>query len=107
MLRIGSELQLSASDLVGHLNCGHLTALDRQVAEGALEKPKIWDPLLEILQQRGAAHEAAYVDHLRASGFTVAVIEGKGIDNASVAATIEAMRSGAQIVVQAALRAPP
>ncbi|MER9102647.1 TM0106 family RecB-like putative nuclease [Mesorhizobium sp. M0848] len=107
MLRIGSELQLSASDLVGHLNCGHLTALDLQVADGALEKPKIWDPLLEILQQRGAAHEAAYVDHLRASGFMVTVIEGKGVDDSSVAATIAAMRAGAQIVVQAALRAPP
>ncbi|TIW45886.1 MAG: TM0106 family RecB-like putative nuclease, partial [Mesorhizobium sp.] len=107
MLRIGSELQLSASDLVGYLNCGHLTALDLQVADGVLEKPKNWDPLLEILQQRGAAHEAAYVDHLRASGFMVAVIEGKGIDDSSVAATIAAMRAGAQIVVQAALRAPP
>ncbi|MER8600519.1 hypothetical protein NKH09_21915 [Mesorhizobium sp. M1339] len=107
MQRIGSELQLSASDLVGHLNCGHLTALDLQVADGALEKPKRWDPLLEILQQRGAAHVAAYIDHLRASGLTVAVIEGKGIDDGSVAATIEAMRAGAQIIVQAALRAPP
>ncbi|TIX18842.1 MAG: hypothetical protein E5V44_02925, partial [Mesorhizobium sp.] len=87
MLRIGSELQLSASDLVGYLNCGHLTALDLQVANGVLEKPKIWDPLLEILQQRGAAHEAAYVDHLRASGFMVVVIEGKGIDDRSVATT--------------------
>ena len=35
---VGSELALSASDLVGHLNCGHLTALDLQVAKGVLEE---------------------------------------------------------------------
>ncbi|WP_292580654.1 TM0106 family RecB-like putative nuclease, partial [Mesorhizobium sp.] len=98
---------MSASDLVGYLNCGHLAELDLQVADGALEKTKIWDPLLEILQLRGAAHEAAYVDHLRTSAFEVAVIEGKGIDDGSVAATIEAMRAGVQIIVQAALRSPP
>lgn len=31
-----NEIVLSASDLVGHLNCGHLTELDLQVATGAL-----------------------------------------------------------------------
>ena len=47
------NIVLSASDLVGHLNCGHLTELDMQVANGALAKPKLWDPLLEILRERG------------------------------------------------------
>ena len=48
------KIVLSASDLVGHLNCAHLTELDLQVAEGALAKPKHCDPLLEILRERGA-----------------------------------------------------
>ncbi|WDZ82065.1 TM0106 family RecB-like putative nuclease (plasmid) [Ensifer adhaerens] len=107
MLRIGPDLQFSATDLVGHLNCGHLTALDLQVADGALEKPKIWDPLLEILQQRGAVHEAAYIEHLEASGLAITVVEGKGVDDAAVAATIAAMKAGAPIIVQAALRTAP
>ncbi|MGX5802622.1 TM0106 family RecB-like putative nuclease [Bradyrhizobium sp. Arg314] len=107
MHRIGKDIQLSASDLVGHLNCGHLTALDRLVADGALKKPYVWDPLLEILQQRGAQHEAAYVDHLRASGLAVTLIEGTGIDRQAMAATLGAMRAGAPVIVQAALRIAP
>jgi predicted RecB family nuclease len=107
MLRIDSELLLSASDLVGHLNCGHLTVLDLQVADGDRERPKIYDPLLEILQQRGAQHEQAYIDHLCDAGFEITVIEGKGVGTASVEATLAAMQAGKQVIVQAALRAPP
>lgn len=88
MLRIGSELKFSASDLVGYFNCGHLTTLDRKVADGTLAKPKTYDPLLEILQERGAQHEAAYIDHLRDAGLEVTFVEGKGIDKASVAPTL-------------------
>lgn len=107
MQKIGKELQLSASDLVGHLNCGHLTALDRLVADGDLKKPYVWDPFLEILQQRGAQHEAGFIDHLRASGVALIVIDGKGVDGNAVAATLDAMRAGAPVIVQAALRAAP
>jgi hypothetical protein len=60
----GKLLHLSASDLVGHLNCRYLTMLDLQVAYGKASKPAVWDPLLELLVERGALHEQAYVDHL-------------------------------------------
>jgi hypothetical protein len=73
MLRIGDSIQLSASDLAGHLNCRCLTGLDIAVANGTLEEPKIWDPLLEVLRERGARHERGYVEHLRNSGYTVTV----------------------------------
>jgi hypothetical protein len=56
----GGTLQLSASDLVGHLNCSHLTALDLAVAAGKLSKPSVWDPVLELLAERGSQHERAY-----------------------------------------------
>jgi uncharacterized protein len=69
MERIGGSLKLSATDLVGHLNCGYLTGLDLAVAKGALEKPKLWDPLLEILWERGARHEQGFIDHLKANAF--------------------------------------
>ncbi|QMV02894.1 TM0106 family RecB-like putative nuclease [Devosia sp. D6-9] len=104
---VGSVLALSASDLVGHLNCGHLTALDLQVAKGVLDRPKFYDPMLEVLQDRGAQHEAAYVEHLRLAGLEITAIGGKGIDDSSVQATMEAMRRGAQVIVQAALRCAP
>ena len=69
MKRNGKTLELSATDLVGYLNCGHLSNLDRAVADGVLAKPHVWrDPLLEVLWERGAVHEQNYVEHLKASG---------------------------------------
>jgi uncharacterized protein len=48
MHTIGKEIHFSASDLVGHLNCRYLTTLDLAAATGALAKPKVWDPVLEV-----------------------------------------------------------
>ena len=62
MLNIGGTVHLSASHLVGHLNCRYLTSLDLAVANGMLAKPFIWDdPALEVLAERGALHERGYV----------------------------------------------
>ena len=72
MKKVGESLEFSATDLVGYLNCRHLADLDRAVAEGTLPKPKVWDPLLEILSERGAAHEQNYIEHLTKSGLEVA-----------------------------------
>ncbi len=102
MLKRGHALQLSASDLVGHLNCHHLTHLDAQVATGALAKPELWDPSLEVLWERGAAHERAYVEHLRSLGLRVVEIEGIGIAPAQVEQTMAAMRAGTDVIVQGA-----
>ena len=69
MKRNGKTLELSATDLVGYLNCGHLSNLDRAVADGALAKPHVWkDPLLEVLWERGTVHEQNYVEHLKSLG---------------------------------------
>src|SRR6476620_11746945 len=100
----GSKIVLSSSDLTGHLNCRHLTALDLEVAKGIRPKPKVWDPTLELLAERGALHEAAYVDYLRAGGSKIAHVSGSGIDLASVTETLNAMRSGVSVIVQGALQ---
>jgi hypothetical protein len=76
MRSTGAKIVLSASDLTGHLNCRHLTALDLEVAKGTRPKPKVWDPTLELLAERGALHESAYVDYLRAGGSKVAHVSG-------------------------------
>lgn len=102
MLRIGGDLQLSASDLVGHLNCRHLTSLDSAVANGSLKKPKIWDPLLEIFWERGSIHERNYIRHLKSAGYQLVEIEGVAIDQTQVDKTIQAMQAGAEIIVQGA-----
>src|SRR5258707_846777 len=62
MQQLGNSIRFSASDLVGHLDCHHLTALDAAVARGKLSKPKIWDPVLQTLVERGLAHERQYVE---------------------------------------------
>src|SRR5258707_8445850 len=103
MQQVGKELRFSASDLVGHLDCHHLTALDAAVARGSLSKPKIWDPVLQALVERGLAHERAYVDTLRQTGLSVVEIAGGGINSTQVDQTVEAMRSGADVIVQGAL----
>jgi predicted RecB family nuclease len=104
MEQVGGSIRLSATDLVGHLNCGHLTHLDLAVASGTLEKPKVWDPLLQILWERGARHEQGFVDHLAAQGLAVTVIDGIGIDTDTVAQTRTAMTAGAPIIVQGAFQ---
>jgi uncharacterized protein len=103
MKKNGDTFELSATDLVGHLNCLHLTVLDRTVAEGLLGKPKIWDPLLKVLAERGAKHEQNYIDHRTKAGFEVVRIDGIEVTAEAVAATQAAMRKGAQVIVQGAL----
>ena len=105
MERTNGSILLSATDLVGHLACSYLTSLNIAVANDALKRPKAWDdPLLQILWERGARHEQAFVNHLRSEGCEVTIIEGVGIDNDAVVRTREAMIGGRQIIVQGAFR---
>jgi hypothetical protein len=46
---VESFLRFSASDLVGHLHCHHLTALDAAVAGGSITMPKSWAPSSRLL----------------------------------------------------------
>ncbi len=105
MLRLSQGVQLSASDLVGHLNCRNLTELDLAVANGTKAKPKFWNPLLDVLRERGLRHEQGYVEHLRAKGLEIEVIAGIGLDAAAVAGTAEAMRLARAVIVQGAFLA--
>ena len=103
MKQIRESFWLSATDLVGYLNCRHLTSLDRAVANGSLEKPKVWDPLLEVLWERGSIHERKYVDHLIESGLDVVRVEGVDVTSSGISETLAAMKSGVQVIVQGAL----
>jgi predicted RecB family nuclease len=105
MLMDKELLRLSATDLVGHVNCRYLTSRDLKVARGELEKPVVWDPVLEVLAERGALHEQSYLNHLEGNGLSIVTIDGKGIDAIPVAQTLEAMRAGASVIAQGALQA--
>ena len=104
MQKVDEVIILSAHDLVGNLYCAHLTGVDLQVARGTLAKPARWDPLLDILRERGQRHEQAFLDHLRLSNVEPFVIPGVDITTDAIALTQEAMQIGHPIIVQAALR---
>jgi uncharacterized protein len=103
MKREDGSFELSASDLVGYLNCRHLSALERAVAEGGVTKPRLWDPLLEILWERGLVHEQGYLEHLTKAGLEVVKIDGVEVSAQAVAQTLAAMKRGVQVIAQGAL----
>jgi uncharacterized protein len=67
-----------------------------------MAKPKVWDPLLEILWERGTIHEKNYVAHLEDAGFEITKFDGIDITDDAASQTIDAMKSGAQIIIQGA-----
>ena len=97
------SLHFSATDLVGYLNCQALSAFDKSVAIGEASAPKVWNPLLEVLWQRGTEHERQYVEHLETSGLSVQTIDGVEVTNEAVSTTQQAMQEGVDVIVQAAL----
>lgn len=100
MIYHDGRYKFSATDLSDHLSCEHLTGLNRLVAMGELKRPYREDPALEALMQRGALHEAAYVEFLHRQGLSVIDLRGKGQQ-----ATEEALRNGVDVLVQATLEA--
>ena len=104
MYTVDDKIQLSASDLVNHLACRHLTELNLDVESGQRDAPADWDPTLALLRERGLAHEQAYIRHLQGQGGQVTTIDGVSVEEASLADTIAAMRAGDQFIYQAALR---
>jgi len=103
MKRTGEAFDLSATDLVGYLNCRHLSGLDLAVAEGDLAKPKVRDSYLEILRERGAVHEENYVEQLTRDGLNAVRIDGVEISDEAVLRTLAAMKEGVEVIVQGAL----
>jgi uncharacterized protein len=91
--------RLSPTDLSNHLSCEHLTQLQRSVALGEIKPPQYHDPSLDILIQRGQEHEEAYVRYLHeAKNLTIIDLRGR-----DAAATLDAMRNGVDVIVQATL----
>src|SRR5262245_31068376 len=101
---LNGSIHLSASDLVGHINCRYLTNLDLKLAKGALAKPAMHDPGLNVLIERGRRHEQGYLEHFQKRGLAVTTIDGAGVDVTSVSQTLAAMKSGAPVIAQAALQ---
>ena len=92
----------SASDLVAFLECSHLTTLNLTNFDTPLTRAAP-DEQVELLQDKGFAHEASYLESLRASGGHLVELSSSGSVAENVAATRAAMAVGADIIFQAAL----
>ena len=104
MHRRDGKLIVSATDLVGFLECGHLTRMERAAAAGLISKPdRSEDPEVELLQRRGAAHEKRYIDQLKADGRQVTdlTLDKPETYVEQAAATEAAMRRGDDVIYQA------
>ena len=97
------KIRLSASDLSNHLACGHATALDVQVAIGGRDAPEWQSPDLWVLQERGMAHEKAYLAHLESQGLSIVNLRETVGDQKAIDATRVAMESGVDLIAQATL----
>lgn len=72
-------------------------------ARGTIERIYRDDPSLDILIERGARHEAAYLEHLKGRGLAV-LEEQEGLsEEQRVQRTIDAMRTGVDVIAQADL----
>ncbi len=98
---------LSATDLVGFLACDHLSTLELGRIAGRWERPvRRDDPTIALIQEKGDLHEADYLARLRAEGRRVVEIEKGDLRTpddlrAAEAATLAAMRDGADVIFQA------
>ena len=110
---IDERLIYSATDLVGFIECAHLANLNRAVAEHKLEPPREQDPVLDRIAQRGQEHEQRFLAGLQADDDGLAVVEVSEDPDRELPvldrlrhgreATLEAMRTGADVIYQAVL----
>lgn len=100
MQQIGDVVRLSPTDLSAFLGCRHRTGLDLSLAQGILVKPEWNDPLALALQRRGEAHERNYVAALKAQELRVVDLRDAAD---GTTATLEAVRDGVDVLVQAVL----
>ena len=104
MQKRNGELLYSASDIVNFLECEHVTTLDLKNLETPLPKAED-DDSAKLIQAKGFAHEANYVERARTLHHSFVDIAAgvNGLD-AQASATLDAMRSGVEVIYQAAFR---
>ena len=99
----GDNLLFSATDLINFLECEHLTWLDLEATHQRLTaEPKRADAA-KLVARKGREHERRYLEGLRAEGNGLVEIPDAA-PAVAIEATLQAMRSGAEVIHQAALR---
>lgn len=103
MNKVEGELRLSASDVMRHQGCAHATTLDLRYLEVHDITPAEDSADAALLQRQGDDHELGYLKRLRDGGRSVIEIAKDELTlRQSVERTHEALRSGPDIIFQAA-----
>jgi uncharacterized protein len=102
----GGRTIFSASDLVGFLECEHLTTLALTDLVTPLPRAEDDDSAV-LVQEKGFAHESAFLASLKAKGLRVAEIRGEGKPEDLARETSEAMQEGYGVIFQATFLSGP
>jgi predicted RecB family nuclease len=103
---VDGTLIFSASDLINHLECPHLTQLDIEVALGSLDLTETRSDTTELVARKGDEHEQEYLAQLRRDGREIVEITSdRSLEGTRQAArgTVQAMRAGAEVIYQGVL----
>lgn len=106
MERVDGRLIFSASDLINHLECAHLTHLNLEVALGRAELEQTRSDTTDLVARKGDEHEQAHLAQLHADGREVVEIEsapGLAGTRAGARETVAAMKAGAEVIYQGVL----
>lgn len=97
------QLLFSPSDLVTFLECHHATFSDAKALDE--EEIKILEESTtnQLLQKKGLEHEDAYLQQLKDEGKTIAKISSKGDVQERTKKTLDAMKTGVDVIYQAVL----
>jgi len=93
-------LIFSATAIANFLACHHLTTLDRAEDAGDIKKDFFPDPGLKLLEQLGLEHERAFLKSMQDEGLAVIEVSDEISRRDAVAATVEALHQGADVVYQ-------
>jgi predicted RecB family nuclease len=104
---VDGTLVFSATDLINHLECPHLTHLDTEVALGRLRLSETRSDTTELVARKGDEHEQTYLAQLRSDGREVVEIKSQqpGLEGTreGTKQTVEAMKAGAEVIYQGVL----
>ncbi len=104
MRRHSNGIILSATDLTRFQGCAHAVALDLRELEGEPLTRAEDSATARLIQNKGHAHEAAFLRSLQDAGKSVASIDKDGLSfEASVLETRRALAEGPDYIYQAAL----
>ena len=99
------QILLSASDLMRFQGCAHATALDRRYLLGEDLQPIDDAASAELVQKKGDAHEAAYLERIQKNAAPVTVIATEDLSLTEAAEqTRQALLRGPAHIYQAAFK---